>query len=104
MSWIESFRETTDGRVREGKSLELENRLDELESELGRLKKLLFNDSEVILTIPLLKRDINSIREDIKCLRDEMIRMSDFTNWMIGITITISVGLFGLVISILLKG
>ncbi|MCJ7459029.1 MAG: hypothetical protein MUP17_08565 [candidate division Zixibacteria bacterium] len=79
-------------------------RLDQLESEMKGFKKLLFDDPEASVTIPLIKKDIDSLKEDNKRLREEMVRMNDFTKWFIGIMITMSIGLFGLAISILLKG
>ena len=79
-------------------------RVDKLESGLKELKELLFGNPEVSVTIPLIKRDIESLKEYNERLREEMGRMNDFTKWFIGIMITMSIGLFGLAISILLKG
>jgi len=79
-------------------------RLDQLESDLKGFKRLLFDNPEATVTIPLIKKDIESLKEDNKRLREEIVRMSGFTKWFIGIMITMSIGLFGLAVSILLKG
>ena len=79
-------------------------RFDKLESDLKGFKKLLFDNPEASVTIPLIKKDIESLKEDNKRLREEMGRMNGFTKWFIGIMITMSIGLFGLALSILLKG
>lgn len=60
-------------------------------------------DPETNLIIALLKRDIDSIREENKLLREEMMRMAETNRQMTRVAITISLCLFTLVVSILLK-
>jgi hypothetical protein len=79
------------------------SRIDKLEEELRSFKTLLFDNPEATVTIPLIRKDIETIKKDNDRLRDELIRVSGFTKWFIGIMITMSIGLFGLAISILLK-
>lgn len=78
-------------------------RLDNLEGELRGLKELLFGNPEVAVTIPLMKKDIEALAEQNKALRNELDRQGASTKWFLGILITMSIGLFGLAISILLK-
>lgn len=73
-----------------------ENRLTELEAEIRGLKKLLLDDPEASLTIPLLKKDVDHIKEQIKIVGDS-------AKWFIAMIVTLAIGLLGVAISILLK-
>jgi hypothetical protein len=71
-----------------------EEQLHRLESDLMELRELLFTDRETSLRISLLMRDIDSLKSEIKMMLDN-------NRWIMGITITVFLGLFVLVISIL---
>lgn len=81
----------------------LDSRIGSIEEDLTGLKNLLFDDPEKVVTIPLIKKDIDFLKEDLNNLRSEFDRMSGLAKWLISIMITMSVGLLGLAISILLK-
>ena len=80
------------------------NRIDKLELDLGELRRLLFDDPEAALTVPLLRKDVESVRQDNENLRKELARISELSKWFIGIMLTMSFGLLALAVSILLKG
>lgn len=79
-------------------------RIDKVEKDYRALKELLLQDPDTTLTLPLIKKDIDSIKAENKSLRDELVRLSGFTKRFIGIMTTMSIGLFGLALTILLKG
>jgi hypothetical protein len=82
----------------------LSTRIEKVESNLQGLRKLLFDNPEATVTIPLIKKDIESLSRDNENLRRELERISGFTKWFIGIMITMSIGLLGIAVSILLRG
>lgn len=78
-------------------------RLDKIESDFRELRRLLFDNPEAAVSVPLIKKDIDSLRRDNENVRNELDRLGGFYKWFIGIMITMSVGLLGLAVSILLK-
>jgi len=56
-----------------------------------------------MITIALLKRDIESLKRDNENIRKDIDRISGFFKWFIGIVISMSIGLLSIAISILLK-
>jgi hypothetical protein len=81
-----------------------ETKVEAIELGLRDLRRLLFDNPEAAVTIPLIKKDINSLIKDNERLRKELERLGGFTRWFVGIMITMSVGLLGLALSILLRG
>ena len=82
----------------------INTRIDKLAQDMRSLRELLFDNPEATVTIPLMKKDIDALAKENEALRSELDRQSTFTRWFLGILITMSIGLFGLTISILLKG
>lgn len=82
----------------------ISGRLNKVEQEIRSLRELLFDNPEAAVTIPLIKKDVESLSRDNEALRRELDRQSASTKWFLGILITLSVGLLGLAVSILLKG
>jgi len=78
-------------------------RIEKVEQDLRNLRELLFDNPEASVTIPLMKKDIEALNKENDALRKELDRQSTSTKWFLGILITMSIGLFGLAISILLK-
>ena len=78
-------------------------RLSKLEQEIRSLRELLFDNPEATVTIPLIKKDVESLARENEALRRELDRQSSSTRWFLGILITLSVGLLGLVVNIFLK-
>ena len=81
----------------------LATRMDKLESDFKDLRSLLFKNPEEAVTIPLLKKDIDSLTQADENIRREIGRISGHTKWVIGIMTTMSIGLFSLAIGIFLK-
>jgi F0F1-type ATP synthase membrane subunit c/vacuolar-type H+-ATPase subunit K len=90
----------------EGQAVEsrvLTERMNKLEQDMRGLRELLFDNPEATVTIPLMKKDVESLARENDVLRRELDRQSGSTKWFLGILITLSVGLLGLAVSILLK-
>ncbi len=78
--------------------------VDSIRSELVSLKNLILQDPEATLTLPLLKKDIDQLRDSHSSIRKNIDNMVGLSKWFIGSLITISVGLMGLVVTVILKG
>lgn len=78
-------------------------RVNKLESDFRDLRRLLFDNPEAVVSIPLMRKDVDSFRRDNENLRKELERIGSLSRWFIGIMITLSIGLLGLAVSILLK-
>ena len=70
-------------------------------ASIGR--RTIFDNPDAIITIPLIKKDVENVKIDNERLREEMKRYNSFTKWFIGIMVTLSIGLLGLALSIVLK-
>lgn len=79
-------------------------KIEKVESDLQNLRKLLFENPDAAVTIPLIMKDIKYLRQDDENLRKEIDRIVGFNKWFIGIMVTIFIGILGLAISVLLRG
>lgn len=70
-------------------------------SDFTSLKKMILEEPEKSLTLPLLKKDIDLIKESNKSMRSEVDKIFSLTKWFIGTLLAMAVGLLGLVISII---
>jgi len=73
-----------------------------IDEDLKALKNLLFDDPEAIITIPLIKKDIELLSKENQTLRNEVDSIGSQSKWIIGITITLVVGMLGIIITLLI--
>ena len=81
----------------------LTKQIEAIQADIGGLKGLLLSDPEATLTLPLIKKDIEQIKKDSADLRTDVMTMAGLGKWFIGSLITIALGLFSLVVTVLLK-
>lgn len=71
--------------------------------EFAELKKLVVENPEKTLSLPLIKKDIQQLQQEIKTLRDEINRVFDLSKWFIGTLIAMAIGLLGIVMTIIMS-
>lgn len=74
-----------------------------LETDIANLKTLLLDDPEVTLTIPLLKKDIATLTQQQGELSSRIRDTASLSKWFIGIMLSMSIGLLGLAVGVLVK-
>lgn len=81
-------------------------RVLKLENAVQNLNKVILEDPEKAVSIPLLKSDIEHLKEqnqnDIKVMREEIAKAYDTNKWIIGLVSTMLVSIIALNISNLL--
>lgn len=81
----------------------LESRTDEIEQDFNSLRQLLFDNPDAAITLPLMKKDIVNLQNDMKTTREQFESITSYSKWIIGIMITMSLGVLGLAITAILK-
>lgn len=82
---------------------ELKLRMDKIEQDITSLRQLLFDNPDAAITLPLMKKDIVSLQNDMKTTREQFEWITSYSKWIIGIMITLSVGVLSLAITAVLK-
>lgn len=82
----------------------LEAELRVVKDDLANFKQLVLKEPETVLTLPLIKKDIEQLKENNTQVRTDVSNMADLGKWFIGSLITIALGLFSLMVTIVLKG
>ena len=82
---------------------ELKSRMDKIEQDITSLRQLLFDNPDAAITLPLMKKDIDSLQNDMKTTREMFAWITSYNKWIIGIMIPLSVSVLGLVITTVLK-
>lgn len=103
---IEQKIEQVEQQIKQSDNVELtylNNQIEKLRSEVSAVKQLILDDPEAMLTLPLVKKDIDVINKDILNVRSEINRLFNFSKWFLGTQITLSLGLFSVVIAGILK-
>ena len=77
--------------------------VQELRTELNKLKEMLLVDPEKALTLPLVKKDIETMQSEIDHLRKQIDFVSSYGKWAIGAMITLGLGAIGMAITFVLK-
>jgi hypothetical protein len=78
-----------------------------LGSRLDRLENAVRDDPAKALELPLIRRDIDALKEhrtqDVDALRQELARVYDLNKWFIGLMATMAIGMLTLAISNFLR-
>ncbi len=82
---------------------EHEEKIAQLESKFSSLRTLIFDNPDQAITIPLIKKDIDGIKSEIERINTQIGWLSSYNKWLIGVMITLAVGVLGLALSIILK-
>ncbi len=93
--------------TRVGQALKIEqntSKIGKIESDFQNLLELIFENPELALTIPHIKKDLDYLERDNQSLRNELERMVGFIKWLFGIFITIAIGIFGMNVVVLSRG
>lgn len=83
--------------------LSLKEKVDKIDKEFEMIKKILFDNLEDRLSLPLLKKDVDNLGKDIESIRLQFGLILNHNKWFIGILITLAISVLGLAISILIK-
>ena len=83
--------------------VQLLERIDGLEKSVSDLRELLFGNPDDAVRLPLLQKDIASLKLDIENQNKRIELVSSYSKWLIGLMLTLAVGVLGLAISIILK-
>lgn len=81
--------------------------LESIEGKLKALESALTMDAEKAFSIPLLRKDLETIRQvtnqRLEDLRASIERGAESNRWMIGIAITLALGLVGIVVNLYMQ-
>ncbi len=86
----------TASNILEAQVQELEQNQQKIDSELKALKKLLFDNPEASITMPLLTKDVTNMKDEIK-------RVNSNTKWFLVMILTLAIGLGSILVGILAK-
>jgi len=79
------------------------NELPILKEELKELKKLIVNNPETSLSLSRIQQEIEFLKKTNERIYSDISTYTNIGMWLIGALITISLGLFGLVIAAMVK-
>ncbi len=71
----------------------LSREIENTKLNLRSLKEMITENPEKALSLPLIKKDIEQLKEENKALKNELDRVFDFNKWFIGIIVTILLAL-----------
>ena len=74
-----------------------------IKDELKGIKKTIYDDPEKALAIPLINKDLESLKEANITVRNEINRVYDLNKWFIGTLIAMTIGLLGAIVSIIVS-
>ena len=74
----------------------LEAKVEKIEQDITSLRQLLFDNPDLVITIPLMKKDISALQNDVKTTREQFDRIASFSRWIIGIMATLSLGMLSI--------
>jgi len=103
---IEHKIEQVEQQMKQSDNIELtylNNQIEKLRSEVSAVKQLILDDPEAMLTLPLIKKDIDVLKNDILKVHSEITGLFNFSKWFLGTQITLSLGLFSVVIAGILR-
>jgi len=75
-----------------------------LKQEIKELKKLIVSNPETSLSLSKISQEIEFLKKSNERIYSDFSNYSNIGMWLIGILITISLSLFGLVIAVMIKG
>nr|CAP47531.1 putative integron gene cassette protein [uncultured bacterium] len=73
------------------------------DNKLERLRELLLDDPETVVTIPLIKKDIQNLRSEVVSLRSQLEWAGTYTRWSLGVLFSLALAVIGLALSIYFK-
>ena len=86
-----------------GSITEINKEMLELKNKLKGLRQFILDSPEAAIQINLIQKDIKSLQEENKLIRQEISNFSGMGKWFIGTLITISLAMFGLLIPMVIS-
>ncbi len=85
------------------KTATLAKDIQAIKDELKGIKKSIYDNPEKALTLPLINKELELLKETNIRIRSEVNRVYDLSKWFIGTLIAMTVGLLGAIVSIIVS-